>query len=152
MFNDITWKDGEEKTVEYMKNNGYKILYTNFSCVGVELDIVAILSVEEQKKKLKLELNESIKNETNRKNYKILKKSYKGMVDSLTDLLVITEVKARASHKYGLGADAINSFKMNNIKKGAEYLLRDKKFKNMQVRFDVSSVDAGKINYIENAF
>ena len=44
MFNERTWKEGEKITQEYMKKNGYKIVYTNFSCVGVELDIVAILA------------------------------------------------------------------------------------------------------------
>ena len=152
MFNDLTWRDGEKKTVEYMKQNGYKIVYTNFACAGVELDIVATLSVVEQKKRLKVELKEALEKEKNRKMHKIIKKSYKGMAQNLTDLLVITEVKARSSSKFGIGADAINEFKMNHLKKGAEYLLRDTRFNNMQVRFDVSSVDAGKVNYIEDAF
>lgn len=152
MFNDLTWKQGEEKTVEYMKSNGYKIVYTNYFCNGVELDIVATLSILEQKKKLKKELKDSIKKEENRKFHKILKKSYSGMVKNLQNLLIITEVKARSSQKFGKGADAITEYKVHNIKKCTEFLLREEKFKNMQVRFDVSSVDEGVVHYIENAF
>ena len=152
MFNDLTWREGEKKTLEYMKNNGYKIIYTNYFCNGVELDIVATLSVSEQKKKLKIDLSNSLKNEKNKNFHKVLKKSYSGMVKNLKELLIITEVKARSSEKFGKGADAITEYKVHNIKKCTEFLLRDEKFKNMQVRFDVSSVDAGIVNYIENAF
>ena len=113
MFNDLTWREGENKTVEYMKRNGYKIVYTNFACAGVELDIVATLSIVEQKKRLKKELKDALKNEQNRKMRKIIKKSHKGMAKNLTELLVITEVKARSSSKFGVGADAINEQKMN---------------------------------------
>lgn len=152
MFNDITWKEGEQKTQEYMTNMGYKILYTNYLCLGVELDIVSTLSVSQQKKNLKKDLNEALSKEDNVLNRKTLKKSYKGMMKNLRDLLVITEVKARSSNSFGIGADSINGYKTHNIKRGAEFLLRNDKFQNMQVRFDVSSVDEGVVTYIENAF
>ena len=153
MFNEATWKTGELETQKYMKKCGYKILYTNYSCANVELDIVAICPVKVQKKLLKLDLKRKLKDKKNCKiDPKILKNSYKMAINDLKDILVITEVKARASSDYGEGVYAITSSKENHIRRGANYLLKQNQFSNMQVRFDVSSVDGGKINYIENAF
>ena len=77
MFNENTWKDGEAIAQRYMRKLGYKILYTNFSCVGVELDIVAILPKKVQCKKLKDGLKNKIKENKNRKNtIKILKRYF----------------------------------------------------------------------------
>ncbi|MBQ8425543.1 MAG: YraN family protein [Clostridia bacterium] len=155
MFNENTWKYGEEKVQNYMKKNGYKILYTNFSCVGVELDIVSIFPKKSQIKKLKIKLKNDIKKlkENNEKD-KILvfKNNFKNCINNLTDLFVITEVKSRATDKYGLGSEAVNDYKIKNIKKGANYFLLKDEYKNMQVRFDVASVDGENLTYIENAF
>ena len=52
MYNEETWKIGEALAQQYMKKNGYKIVYTNLSERGFELDIVAILSKKAQFKKL----------------------------------------------------------------------------------------------------
>ena len=60
MFNDDTWKIGEQMAQEYMKKVGYKIVYTNFADRGFELDIVAILSKKMQFKKLKNETKEKV--------------------------------------------------------------------------------------------
>jgi Holliday junction resolvase-like predicted endonuclease len=155
MFNENTWKYGEEKVQNYMKENGYKILYTNFSCVGVELDIVSIFSKKLQIKKLKVELKNNIKilKQSNEKDkIMLLKNTYKNSINNLTDLLVITEVKTRATDKYGLGIESIGEYKIRNIRKGAKYLLLKNEFKNMQVRFDVASLDGENLTYIENAF
>ena len=54
MFNELTWRESELKVQDYMKNKGFKIVETNFSCVGVELDIVALLSKSVQKKQMKI--------------------------------------------------------------------------------------------------
>jgi len=155
MFNENTWKYGEEIVQNYMKKNGYKILYTNFSCVNVELDVVSILTIKKQIKKLKQDLEEKIKhykniNDTNA--IKIIEDNFKRVKNNLTDLLVITEIKSRRTENYGLGSEAISNYKINNIKRGANFLLLKKEFKGMQVRFDVASVDGDKITYIENAF
>ena len=55
MFNDDTWKYGEQLAQEYMKKAGYKIIYTNFAERGFELDIVAILPKKIQLKNLKID-------------------------------------------------------------------------------------------------
>ena len=59
MFNDVTWKEGERLTQEYMKKEGYKIVYTNYSCIGVELDIVAVWSKKNQIKEIKVKFLQS---------------------------------------------------------------------------------------------
>ena len=150
MFNDITWKESEQKVQEYMKNKGYKILLTNFSCVGVELDIVAILSKSAQKNILKEQTKQRIMEDKHNK--KIYKNSLKNALKQLGDLLVITEVKGRETDKFGLGLDSISDKKKSNIIRGARFLQMDKKYEKYQIRFDVASVDSGKVTYIENAF
>lgn len=153
MFNENTWKCGESIAQKYMKKLGYKILYTNFSCVGVELDIVAILPKNVQCKQLKNELKNKIKENKNRKNtIKILKNRYKIDKKQLNDLLVVTEVKARSNDNYGEGVFAINNAKINHIRRGGEFLLQNQRFEGLQIRFDVASIDGEKVNYIENAF
>ncbi len=150
MFNERVWKEGEKIAQSYMKKNGYKIKYTNFSCVGVELDIVAILPAKVQKKNLENLLKKQLKQDG--VDSKILKNHYKNLINKLEDLLVICEVKSRSSDKYGEGHEAIDTKKMYHIRRGAEYLMNKSEFKDMQVRFDVASVDAGKLTYIVNAF
>ena len=150
MFNDITWKESEQKVQEYLKNNGYKILMTNFSCVGVELDIVSILSKSAQKRILKNQIKQRILED--KQNKKIYKNSLKSAIKNLDDLLVITEVKGRETDKFGLGSNSISDKKKSNIIRGARFLQTDKRYEKYQIRFDVASVDAGNITYIENAF
>lgn len=152
MYNEQTWKEGELIAQKYMESIGYKIMYTNFSCVGVELDIVAILPKRVQIKKLKQEYKQKIKNAKLFKTKQILRKSFKNFAKTLNDLVVITEVKARRSGKFGNGADAVNESKQMHIKRGAEYISKMSQFKDMLIRFDVASVDSGKITYIEGAF
>ena len=150
MYNELTWKESEQKVQEYMKNKGYKILWTNFSCVGVELDIVAILSKSVQKKLAKIETKQRILQD--KKHKSIYKNSLKNALKTFQDLLVITEVKGRETDKFGLGSEAVSEMKKNNIIRGARFLQSERGFSKYQIRFDVASVDSGKINYIEDAF
>ena len=150
MFNDLMWKESEQKVQQYMKNKGFKILETNFSCVGVELDIVAILSKLAQKNILKQQTKQRILED--KKNKSIYKNSLKNALKHLEDLLVITEVKGRETDKFGLGSESISDKKKSNIIRGARYLQTQKQYEKYQIRFDVASVDAGKVTYIENAF
>lgn len=150
MFKETTWKEGELRVQEYMKKNGYKILYTNFSCVGVELDIVAILPKKVQIKTLKQEYKQKMI--VDKKHKAVYKNSLKSLLKTIEDLLIITEVKARETDKYGLGSESISDFKKQNIIRGARFLQKDKIFSNMQFRFDVASVDGRQITYISGAF
>lgn len=150
MFKETTWKEGELRVQEYMKKNGYKILYTNFSCVGVELDIVAILPKKVQIKTLKQEYKQKMHED--KKHKAIYKNSLKSLLKTIEDLLIITEVKARETDKYGLGSESISDFKKQNIIRGARFLQKDFRFDKMQFRFDVASVNGRQITYIEGAF
>lgn len=152
MFNENTWKDGEKLAKDYMKSCGYKIVYTNFECVGVELDIVAILPKKIQLKQLKKDFLVNIKMAESKATKMVLKNSFKNAKNSLRDLLVVCEVKSRINDKFGKGFESVGTVKQRNMIRGAQYLLRQAEFKGMQVRFDVASVDAGAVNYIENAF
>lgn len=152
MFNENTWKEGELLALKFMKKLGYKIVFTNFNAVGVELDIVAICPKKVQQKVLKTKLKEEIKQTSNKNNAMLLKQNYNLAKKTCNDLLVITEVKARSTEKFGLGAEAVSLKKQAHIRRGAEFLLKMDRFRNATVRFDVASVDAGKVNYIENAF
>ena len=150
MFKETTWKDGEKKTQEYMKRVGYKIIYTNFSCVGVELDIVAILPKKIQVRLLKHEYKKKMTEDKARKH--LYRYSLKSLLKTVDDLLVITEVKARETDKYGLGSDSVSDFKKQNIFRGARFLQKDPRFDKLQFRFDVASFDGEKLTYIEGAF
>lgn len=152
MFNKETWKDGERETAIYLKRLGYKIVYTNFSCPVAELDIVSIYPKKLQQKKLENEMKQKLKETDNKTKKDNIKISYKNIIRNVTDLLVITEVKSRSNNKFGYGYDSIDLKKRQHLIRGAKYLLLDKKFENMQVRFDASSVDSGQITYIENSF
>lgn len=163
MYNEETWKIGEQMVQEYMKKAGYKIVYTNFAERGFELDIVAILPKKLQIKKQKLELKDKVsklknKLKTDKGNAKLksqivlLKNNYNSTKKNINDMLIITEVKSRADDRFGKGCECIDLKKRSHLIRGAKYLMQMEKFKNMQVRFDVASVDYNKITYIENSF
>lgn len=151
MFNELVWKGGEKKTVEFMEKRGFKVVKTNFSCVGVELDVISILPKAVQKKNLKIQLKKLLKR-SDRKEKKMLKISYKTRMKQVDDLLVITEVKARSNDGFGEGKESVSEQKQFNIIRGARYLQTLPEFAKYQIRFDVASVDSGEINYTEDAF
>ena len=105
MFNENTWKDGEKKAQQFLRKNGYKILYTNFSCVGVELDIVSVFSIRKQLKILKQELKGKLLDCKSKNEKHILKENYKNITNKMQPILIITEVKSRSSDKFGKGFD-----------------------------------------------
>jgi len=150
MFNEMTWRESEQMVQEYMRNKGFKILETNFSCAGVELDIVAILPKNIQKKQAKNEMKQKMLED--KKHSAVYKNSFKNMLKTFNDLLVITEVKGRESDKFGKGVEAISEQKKHNIIRGARFLQTSRELEKYQIRFDVASVDNGEITYIENAF
>ena len=152
MYNDETWKMGEELAQQHMKKHGYKIIYTNFAERGFELDIVAILPKKQQLKSLKLETKEKIKTVKTDRQKELLKNNFKNLKSKLKDMLIITEVKSRADDRFGKGCECIDLKKRSHLIRGAKFLTQMEKFKGMQVRFDVASVDYGKVTYIENSF
>lgn len=152
MFNEETWKMGEQLVRQYMKKNGFKIVYTNFAMRGFELDIVATLSKKARWKQLKNDTKLKLQKAKTNQEKMLLKNNLNNSKKSLCDLLVITEVKSRADDRFGKGCECIDLKKRSHLMRGAKFLLQKDEFKNMQVRFDVASVDSGKITYIENSF
>lgn len=149
MYNEKIWKDGENLAAAYMQERGYKIVYRNYFCKIAELDIVAILSKKVQKSILKNEFKKKKNSLDNKNEIKLLNFVLKNQLKNLKDLLIITEVKARSNSRFGTGLEAISKEKIRHMKNGAEVLLKMKKFRNMQLRFDVASIDSGEITYIE---
>ena len=72
MFKSTTCLEGEKKVQDYMKKRGYKIIYTNFSCVGVELDIVSILSKKIQARLLKQEYKKKMTEDIRMKKFSLI--------------------------------------------------------------------------------
>ena len=70
--------------------------------------------------------------------------------------IVFCEVKTRKSDTFGLGEDAVDSKKQNQIRKAAEGYVSVKEFEDYEFRFDVIVVDLStasvRIRIIENAF
>jgi len=152
MFNENTWKDGESRVQKHMKKLGYKILYTNFKCAGVELDIVSIYPKKLKIKKIKEFYKLKIKGAKTKKEKLYYLDQLKIHTAEVTDSLVVTEVKARATGEFGKGYEAVTKAKQSHIIRGLNYLMSLQKFKELEPRCDIASVDAGEITYIENAF
>ena len=93
------------------------------------------------------------------KGFRILERNYRfhrNEVDLIAvedGCLVFLEVKERQSPKYGYGFEAVTAAKQSLIRRVAEhYLLENPCYQNHPCRFDVISIDGGKITYFKNAF
>ena len=152
MIDEKVWKNGELKALKYMKKCGYKIITTNFSGKGFELDIVARQNKKKLIKKLRADLKLKLKNANTYEEVQSLRELFLAQKKQVRHLLIITEVKARTNNKYGKGFDAVSATKQEKLVLGAKFLQNQKKFKKYNVRFDVASIDSGVVTYIENAF
>ena len=152
MIDEKVWKSGEEIAAKYMKKCGYKIITTNYRERGFELDIVAFYSRGKQIKKLRDEFRQKMSTVQTYEEVKTIRDVFYNQKKMLKKLLVITEVKARTSNKFGKGYDAVSETKQEKLVLGAKFLQKQKKFKKCNARFDVASIDSGNITYIENAF
>ena len=95
-------------------------------------------------------------------NYKILKRNYlnrRGEIDIIAyfnSVIVIIEVKARTSNKFGYPIDAVNGIKINKIKECTKYYLYKEKVEFSEIRFDIIEIYKIKekyvVNHIKNAF
>lgn len=147
MFNENTWKDGEKLAQAYLKKQGYKILGTNEIFWHWEADIVAMLPARKVKANLKAQLKAGT----------ITKQSYTWAKQGVQDTLVIVEVKARVTNKYGNPEEAVDLKKQHHLRKFALVYTEGHKL-TCPVRFDVISVcyknQNGKpeLKHIENAF
>lgn len=95
-------------------------------------------------------------------NYKILKRNYRnrrGEIDIIAyfnSVIVIIELKARTSNKFGYPIDAVNGIKINKIKECTKYYLYKEKVEFSEIRFDIIEIYKIKekyvVNHIKNAF
>jgi len=142
MNNVKQWAEGETLAKNYLIKCGYKILETNYKNALGEIDIIAQDLKERQFAAL-----------TNRlSNGKISSEEYLRFKEMCTDTIVFVEVKARASEKFGLGLEAVNSTKQRKIVQAATIYLKQKGKLNANVRFDVISITGDKLEHIKNAF
>lgn len=103
----------EKQALEYLKEQGYRILTTNFRSYRAEIDLIA----REGK------------------------------------YLVFVEVKERSTMSMGHGFEAVDGRKQARICQAAQYYLKRYHIDpQMPVRFDVVSIDRGRIRLIRNAF
>ena len=92
------------------------------------------------------------------KGYNILHRNFrykKKEVDIIArkgDTVVFVEVKKRSTNLYGRGVEAVDHAKRNNIICAAKAYINRYRCEDLYVRFDVASIDEGRISYIEDAF
>ena len=68
------------------------------------------------------------------------------------DIIIFVEVKARNSDQFGQGFEAVDSRKKRHILSVARYYMEKYNIQDINIRFDVASIDCDVIQYIENAF
>jgi len=92
------------------------------------------------------------------KGYRILERNFRfhhREVDIIAvkgDTLVFVEVKFRARGDFGQGSEAVTDMKKRNIISVARYYIHKKGLYELNVRFDVASLDGAVLDYFENAF
>lgn len=94
-------------------------------------------------------------------NYIILDLNYRNKIGEIdiiamhNDILVFVEVKTRTSIRYGYPYEAVNKKKQDKIIYSSLLYLKQKGFKDIQLRYDIIEVyltSSTKINHIDNAF
>ncbi len=80
------------------------------------------------------------------------KKKEVDIIASKDEIIIFVEVKARNSVKFGRGFEAVDNHKKRHILSVARYYVEKYKLQNINIRFDVASIDRDVIRYIENAF
>lgn len=69
------------------------------------------------------------------------------------DIYVFVEVKYKTSKKYGMGFEEVNKNKQKKIISCAKLYMRSSNLNsNSKIRFDIVSIDEGKVMHIKNAF
>lgn len=95
------------------------------------------------------------------KGYKIIDRNYRtkiGEIDIIaiiSGVLVFVEVKSRTNINYGYPYEAVNWKKQDKIIKSSFIYMKQKRFNNYQIRYDIIEVyleEKTKIKHIENAF
>ena len=154
MFNSKTWLVGEQKACKYLEDLGYVILDKNCKIACSELDIVCILPQKVQKNTIKKDIKQLklLKKSTDKSEFELKMQSLKNQLKNIQKLLVVVEVKARSSKKYGEPFEAVTPNKIHNIVRGTYGYISKNHLENISVRFDVISIFDDNIEHIINAF
>ena len=142
---------GEELAVEYLKENGYGILERNVKLADCEVDIVAEAYLDE--------FGNLIRPNTKRCNFfdrlSALfrkKKQTKKSCSKGEKTLVFVEVKTRETDDFGAPEEAVDGYKKGRYVTAAKSYIVKHSEQNTPVRFDVITVEDGRVNHVENAF
>lgn len=90
--------------------------------------------------------------------YKIVDRNYSckaGELDIVAldgETVVVIEVKARESMRFGSAVESITPAKVRNILSTTKYMLSDKKLHGRPFRFDIICITRGEIEHIKDAF
>lgn len=90
--------------------------------------------------------------------YSVLERNYKtyygeaDLIVSKDGVIIFVEVKTRTNTEFGAPSDAVDIHKQNRYRRICEYFFYERKFDNVEVRFDVIEVYNGEINHIIDAF
>jgi len=93
-----------------------------------------------------------------RSGYKIIERNYRnflGEIDIIAEeggYLVFVEVKKRNSASFGESLYAVDKRKKEHIIRSATYYLKDHKFMDRKVRFDVVGIDREDVKVVKHAF
>ena len=93
------------------------------------------------------------------KGWKLLDRNYQcrsGEIDLImtdkSNSVVFVEVKYRSSSDYGSAQSFVHRKKQEKIIKTALHYIKERKYQNVELRFDVTAVTPGHIEHIPNAF
>ena len=136
---------GEQIACEYLEDKGYTILHRNLKLTSCEVDIVAEAYFDETGHLISQKptfLDKLLA--------KFGKKREKKNVGERT--LVFVEVKTRESEEHGAPEEAVDGYKKGRYVTAAKSYITKYGEQNTPIRFDVITVEDGKVNHIENAF
>jgi putative endonuclease len=93
-----------------------------------------------------------------RRGWEILERNYRfagreiDIIAKAGDVIVFIEVKKRNQNRWGRGAEAVDYRKRRRIAGVAAHYISARSLSEVNVRFDVASLDGASLEYIENAF
>ena len=93
-----------------------------------------------------------------RRGWEILERNYRfagreiDIIARAGDVIVFIEVKKRNQSRWGRGVEAVDFRKRRRIAGVAAHYLSARSLTEVNVRFDVASLDGASLEYIENAF
>ncbi len=136
---------GEQIACEYLEENGYEIINRNLKLTSCEVDIVAVAYFDKRGNLINQKSTFLVKLFA-----KLGRNIEKKSVGERT--LVFVEVKTRDTDEHGAPEEAVDGYKKGRYVTAAKSYITKYGEQNTPIRFDVITVEDGKVNHIENAF